>query len=260
MRQISLISSGRRTKSLRARMSLHGRVYSGSSTLHAPAASESVQGRVTSCHFDRQSCATRLAVSSALGVSGSVYAARTFRLSKRGWFSFLSLSPEPQDPLRSVRANWEQGQDDRLPTVWDEARAPTHETESGEKRVKRTRISQFPIRLLGRGLGLAGGGGALTEAGRGGAQGKSADEVTTTNSDGWCRAGKQTDPFLKRRETCFMYCMRPVPVVCRRFAFCPHSSVVAIFREFRQQGGHKLVAAAQGQKNRNVHDRSLAAG
>jgi hypothetical protein len=31
-------------------------------------------------------------------------------------------------------------------------------------------------------------------------------------------------PFLKRRESVFMYLMRPLPVVLRRMAFCPHSS------------------------------------
>ena len=63
---------------------------------------------------------------------------------------------------------------------------------------------------------------------RGTWSGKSADKVTTNSRERHQRR-KRTDPFLKRRETCFMYCMRPVPVVCRRFAFCPHSSAVIVF-------------------------------
>lgn len=58
------------------------------------------------------------------------------------------------------------------------------------------------------------------------------------------RAGGWTHPFLKRRETFFMYAMRPVPVVCRRFAFCPHSSACPV--NSLKSVSRLLVAEASG--------------
>lgn len=88
-----------------------------------------------------------------------------------------------------------------------------HGVESKKESKEKEDIPQFQ-RLLGGSLDLASGGGALAEAAR--------PHLVSRRKDR--RRKGVTHPFLKRRETCFMYCMRPVPVVCRRFAFCPHSS------------------------------------
>mgnify|MGYP006876470230 CR=1 FL=1 len=173
MRQISLISSVRRTQGLRVGTPLHGRVYSGSSTLHAPAASESVQSRVASCF--RPSCATRLAVFGYFPRQ-DIQTPEDADPSERN----LSFSPNPRSAPLKI------GTQDRLPSEGRSARSNKHEhtRRNVEGRVRKnenfaisdlfTRTRAWPCgwRWCPRGSWS-----------RGTWSGKSADKVTTNNGE-----------------------------------------------------------------------------